>query len=453
MSRLPIRLRLALAFALAMAVMLAATGAFLYLRLASSLDETIDEELDARAGSVGALVAGGAAGLESLAAGGLDDQEERFAQVIDRQGRIVAATPIVGGRPLLAAHQVAVVIGGDTVRAERTEIPEVGGHVRLLAVPDGDLVLVVGVSLDERDESLRGFLGELLIVGPVALVLASLLGYGVATAALRPVESMRAEAAAISGADPGRRLTTPRSRDEIARLCETLNEMLDRLEAALEHERAFVADASHELRTPLALLEAELELALRRPRSPEELEAALRSAAAETDRLVRLAEDLLALARSDQGKLSLHPAPISARGVLTGVAERFALRARAEGRELVVDASAGVDVLADGPRLEQALGNLVDNALRHGRGEVRLSAVERDGSIELHVEDHGAGFPPEFLPRAFERFARADEARSGEGAGLGMAIAGVIATSHGGSAHAANRDHGGADVWISIPRP
>jgi signal transduction histidine kinase len=109
-------------------------------------------------------------------------------------------------------------------------------------------------------------------------------------------------------------------------------------------------------------------------------------------------------------------------------------------------------VNADVVRLEQALGNVLDNALRHGGGAVRLSAVEQNGSVELHVADEGSGFLAQFLPRAFERFTRADAARTGGGAGLGLAIAAVIAKAHGGSAHAANRDGEGADVWLSIPR-
>src|SRR5829696_5740173 len=134
------------------------------------------------------------------------------------------------------------------------------------------------------------------------------------------MDAMRQEADAISAAEPGRRLPLPAARNEISRLAETLNEMVGRLERALERERAFVTDASHELRTPLALLKAELELALRRPRTPEELEQALRSAAAETDRLTQLAEHLLVLARSDQGPLSLRREPIVADRLTAGVA-------------------------------------------------------------------------------------------------------------------------------------
>jgi signal transduction histidine kinase len=375
--------------------------------------------------------------------------------VLALENRVVDATTNVGGLPVIEPDERAQAARGPLL-VERRDVAGVDGTARLFAspvnTPTGDVVLVVGASLEERDEALRGLLGELFIIGPVALLLASLLGYAIGTAALRPVEAMRAEADAVSGAEPGRRLPLPRSRDEVSRLGETLNAMLGRLESALERERSFVADASHELRTPLALLKAELDVALRRPRSKEELEQALRSAATETDRLSQLAEDLLVLAHSDRGMLPLRTEPISVREVAARVAERFAHRAQAVNRTIDVDASPEIDIVADGPRLEQALGNLVDNAFRHGGGAIRLSAAERTGTVELHVVDEGAGFPPEFLPRAFERFTRADEARTRGGTGLGLAIAQVIAKAHGGSAHAVNRDGAGADVWLSIPK-
>ncbi len=292
----------------------------------------------------------------------------------------------------------------------------------------------------------------LLVVAPVALLLASLLGYGLATLALRPVESMRREAAAISAAEPGRRLPVGESRDEISRLGETLNEMLARLEAALERERGFVADAGHELRTPLALLKTELELALRRPRSEAELAAAVRSAADETDRLEQLAEDLLLLARSDRSQLALRRETVPADTLLESVAERFDRRARTAGRAIEVDSVDGLELTADRARVEQALGNLVENALGHGGGTITLDALEQNGQVELHVRDDGPGFPADFLPHAFDRFTQADGARTGAGTGLGLAIAEAIAAAHGGSAHAANRDGGGGDVWLSLPR-
>ena len=178
---------------------------------------------------------------------------------------------------------------------------------------------------------------ELLVAAPLALLLASLAGYGLAAAALRPVEAMRRRAAAVSATAPGR-LPVPPSRDEISRLATTLNEMLERLEAAFEHERRFVADASHELRTPLALLRTELEVALRRPRSADELEATLRSAAEETERLSRLAEDLLLIARADQGALPIRREHVAAEDVLaTRRARASRRRAAPSGPSIVAE--------------------------------------------------------------------------------------------------------------------
>jgi two-component system OmpR family sensor kinase len=454
MSRIPIRLRLTLAFALAMAIVLVATGAFLYFRLGSSLDETLNESLEARAAELAQL-----RGHRNFPPSGLGG-DESFVQVIDSGGIVVEATSQVGDRPVLGADELAHALERGRLSVERTEVEGIEGRARLLAVSlpvparpvELPEVLVVGTSLEERDEALGGLLSQLLVIGPVALVLASLLGYGIATAALRPVESMRAEADTISGVEPGRRLPLPRSRDEIRRLGETLNEMLARLDSALERERSFVANASHELRTPLALLKAELELALRRPRTPAELEQSLRSAAVETDRLARLAEDLLVLARSDEQQLPLQRETVRVRELLARVAERYRRRAEANDRSVDVTAPDGLHLEGDVLRLEQALGNVVDNALRHGGGAIRLSAVDQNGSVELHVVDEGSGFPPDFLPHAFERFSRSDEARTGGGAGLGLAIVAVIAEAHGGSARAVNRDGAGADVWLSLPK-
>jgi heavy metal sensor kinase len=312
------------------------------------------------------------------------------------------------------------------------------------------LVVVVGTSLKERDGALADLRSELLVGGPVALLLASLAGYFVSAAALRPVERMRARAAAISATRLSERLPVAPSGDEVSRLGETLNQMLARLETALERERIFVADASHELRTPLAHLRAEVELALDGPRSKRELEAALRSVSEEADRLSQLSEDLLLLARLDQGALPVRPATTELDELLHGVAARFESRALAAGRAIEADGG-GLRAQVDPLRLQQALGNLVENALRYGDGPIRLHAAERNGALELHVTDAGPGFPARFLPRAFERFSRAEESRSGGGAGLGLAIVAAVAQAHSGTATASNGSKGGAHVLLSIP--
>ena len=305
----------------------------------------------------------------------------------------------------------------------------------------------MALSLEDRDDTLHSLLGQLLVVGPLALLLASVGGYFLAAAALRPVEAMRREAEAVSAGEPGRRLTLPPANDELRRLSETLNQMLARLEAALERERRFVADASHELRTPLAMLRAELDLALRRERTPEELDKAVRSAAEETERLSRLAEDLLVLARAEGGELPVRREPVSAVELIDGIAERFRPRADDAGRVIETGAEDGLVLPVDRLRAEQAVGNLVDNALRHGRGRILVEARRGgDSTVELHVRDDGPGFPQGLAAHAFEPFSRGDAARTGPGAGLGLAIVDVIARAHGGSAHVE-----GADAWIELP--
>jgi signal transduction histidine kinase len=292
---------------------------------------------------------------------------------------------------------------------------------------------------EERDETLASLLGLLLVGGPLALAAATFAGWLLAGAALRPVEAMRRRAAEISADTTGERLPVPASHDEIHRLGTTLNEMLDRLDAGLLRERRFVADASHELRTPLALLKAELELALRRPRTPEEQTAALRSAAEEADRLVGLAEGLLLLATAEDA--ALRREPVAARELVARVVARFGVEAgEAEG-----------ELDADPVRLEAALGNLVENALRHGAPPVVVSARREGDRIVLAVADAGPGFPPGFLERAFDRFARADDARTEPGAGLGLAIAAAVARAHGGEATARNLSGAGAEVALVLP--
>jgi two-component system, OmpR family, sensor kinase len=452
LARLPIRLRLTLAFAVAMAVVLVAAGLFLYLRLGAALDRTIDRSLLGRADDVTALVRAAGSGLRQAPGPGLVEQEESFAQVLAPDGAVLDSTPGLRDRRLLSGPELARATR-TIVLVDRPPFPDSDDPLRLLATPvqaeGGPVVVVVGTSTEERVEALESLLRQLLLGGPIVLAVASLLGYGLAAAALRPVESMRREAEAVSATAPGRRLPLPQSDDEIVRLGATLNTMLDRLEAALARERRFVSDASHELRTPLAALRTELELALRRPRPPGELEAALRSAAEETERLSRLAEDLLVLVRADGGGLPVHRERLPAAQLLAGVRERYAAQATEAGREIEVEAD-GVELFADRLRAEQALGNLVDNALRYGHGEVQLAALRGNGGVELHVRDRGPGFPPEFLDLAFDRFTRADPSRHGPGAGLGLAIVEVIAHAHGGTAHAANRDTG-ADVWVELP--
>ena len=452
MRRVPIRVRVAAAFAAAMALVLAGTGAFVYARLGTDLSHALDQDLRLRAQDLSALVRDRRSSLGREGSSRLVERGESFAQLVGPAGAVLDATPPLGRRSLLPPAELRSALR----ESQFVDVPSVPGldePARLLATPvvlgRTRTVLVVGATRENRAEALRSLRTELLLAGPIALLLATGLGYVLAGAGLRTVEAMRRGAAEISADRPGERLPVPGTRDELERLGETLNEMLARLEAALERERGFVAEAGHELRTPLALLRAELDFALHHAESEPELREALREASAETDRLVQLAGDLLLIAGSDQGKLALRAERVSAHDLLQSVSNRFAWRAQEVGRPLEIAAEDDLSFRGDRLRLEQALGNLVENALRHGEGTVRIEARFVDGVVELHVRDQGPGLPADFLPRAFQRFSRADESRTSGGAGLGLAIVDAIANAHGGTAHASNGD--GADVWISVP--
>ena len=442
LRRIPIRWRLAAAFAVSMAALLLGLGAFVYLRVEDALRSSVDQALRAQsAESIGQREEGAILDSDARESG-------TIAQIVGPDGRVVRSDPATLPALLDPSAAAAARRG-----ALLTTVSLGDGDLnswRVLAVPDGERVLVLARPLRQTEETLHRLFGGLLVAGPIGLLLATLGGYLLAAAALRPVESMRRRASAISATTPGARLPVPPSRDEIRDLAETLNEMLARLEAALEHERRFVADASHELRTPLALLKAELELALRRPRTAEQLRAAVESAAEETDRLVLLAEDLLLIARSDQEVLGLRIEPVDLGALARSTADRFVERASSVQRRVDVEIPSRTEVSADRLRLEQALRNLVDNALGYGEGTITITARPVGDAIEIHVLDEGQGFSQEVAARAFERFARGDDARTRGGSGLGLAIVEAVAQAHGGAAGIAPSGKG-ADVWISLP--
>jgi signal transduction histidine kinase len=438
------------AFAVVMAVVLTATGAFVHQRVRSDLDAGIDSTLRARAADVAALAQQSDTGLRDArpSAGRVE-----MAQLITGSDRVLDRTAGVPQRALIRAAQVAAVRRGDRITTD--VVLGTSGSVRLLAqsvrAQDQTLVIVVGQPLAERNRALADLSGVLLLGGPCALLLASLAGYLLTGFALRPVEAMRRRAAAISASELDQRLPLPDGEDELARLGRTLNEMLARVQASVARERTLVSDASHELRTPLAILRADLELiALERP-AGSELESAVEVAIDETDRLTRLADDLLLLARADDHALALHRSRESAATLLREAGERGRRLATGGDVDISVDAEADAWVLVDRDRLGQALDNLVANAVRHAHSHVWLNTRARPGIVELHVTDDGPGFPPDFLSIAWERFARASSGRTEDGAGLGLSIVRTIAEAHDGEACAANGEGGGAQVWISLP--
>jgi signal transduction histidine kinase len=310
--------------------------------------------------------------------------------------------------------------------------------------------ITVGTTRDDSDATAASIRRQLLIGIPIALLLAAMLGYVIAGAGLRPIERMRAHASAISSQRSSTRLPLPAARDELHRLGVTLNEMLDRLDAGLMRERKFVAEASHELRTPLALLRTEIDLALAQPRSGVELEAALHSASEETERLIALANGLLDVASADSDHLSLERTAVDLGSLVSSVVERFRATVDADGRELSFTCPERVVVEADRSRLEQAVSNLIDNAVRHGSGRVEVGTHRIGDSAVVEIVDSGPGLDSNLLDRATEPFAHG---RTSAGAGLGLAIVRAIADAHGGAVTLANAEGSGRGTRVTLSLP
>jgi len=427
-----------------MLLMLASAALFVYLRLQADLDDRIDASLRARVASL----------VEpqhevSLTGVALEDPEETFVQLLSPSGEVLDVVGTLRGPALTPAEARRATT--ESITLER-ELPAVDGlarlHARSIGTADEVVVVVAGQSLVDRDDALSNVASSFVVGGAVAILLASVIGYGLATAGLAPVEAMRRRSREVSLLPGDVGLPLPAARDEIRRLGETLNEMLARLRAAFERESRFVADASHELRTPIAIIKTELEGALQGAAPGSPVHASLVVASEECDRLAQLAEDLLVIARAADGQLPVRPEPVPVRELLEGARDRFTDRAARRRRSIRVVPGPDLLLHADPLRVRQALGNLVENALRHGEGEIALLGRSSIGGVEISVSDEGPGFPPGLAERAFERFARGDRARTTEGVGLGLAIVQAIAQAHGGRATARTTAPTTVDIWL-----
>jgi signal transduction histidine kinase len=438
MRHWPIRIRLTAAFTAVMALVLLAVGSLTVAQTKESLDEAVTESLLYRLANLRSI----AAATDPSLAGGDPDTAQ---QVIASDGQVLAATPNLAGQTALSPTELDTARRGQLV-TDHSRVGNLQGPVRVAAAPvSGGRVIVAAQSLAERDATVADLRNELATGLPIVLLAAAIGAYLLAAAALRPVERMRARAAGISATDAHARLPIPAARDEIHNLGTTFNGLLQRLQNALERERQFVSDAGHELRTPLSLLTTELELALRRPRSNPELIAALRSALHETTRLSRLARDLLTVA--DTGSSAELPT-IDLDSHLQTLGERYR---QSLGDGLDIDCPAGQLVCADPDDLDRIIGNLIDNATQHGVPPITIHARRANGDgIEIRVGDHGPGFPPEFLPRAFDRFTRADAARTAGGTGLGLAIVDTLTQRNHGTVTAHNQPAGGAEIRVTL---
>ncbi len=454
---MPIRIRLAGAVAV-VTVLLVTVGGILFLRsFRHGVETSLDAGLHAQARALVHDLQANPTGVDLLGARTGFATNDAVAQVLDPSGRVLANTREAGAVTVLdpsAARRAraAPIIARASVGTEREPY-------RVLARPMGAgdrRLVVVATSLEPTEAAVARARDALLLGGALAVVGATAGAWFLAAAALRPVERMRREAADISEHDRAARLNVPSTRDEIAALGATMNQLLARLQGALTRQREFIADAGHELRTPLALLGTELELASTRERTREELADSIRHAAVATDRLQHLADELLFLARDeDRDAPAAEPVPM----IDVVAASLAAFRGRATERVVTLTPTIDGDpMLTVAPAsFRRVVDNLLDNALRYAPAGSTIEVRGRcDGAdVVLEVLDQGPGFPVDFLTDAFERFSRADDARArtNGGTGLGLAIVHAVAVSEGGTASAANRPGGGAEVVVRLPAP
>ncbi len=456
---LTLRMKLAIAYALALLVALVAFAAVTLVVVDRVQRLSLDDRLSTAVRAIGAIVEqrNGQLVLDA-------NDRAQFGRIIgtrlrgavlDRASHSVAGGFIVPDalRALAAsvtpgsARMVTVTVGGEQLRSAVIAVPLRGN-------PAG--AVVVWADLDQVVELERSLALVFATIIPLLAAFAVFAGGAVAARGLRPIDAIARLASEIEAHDLSRRLRIRAPDDELGRLARTFDRMLDRLEAAFEQQERFTSDASHELRAPLSVIRAEADLMLRRRRTPEEYERALRAIAAHADELEALTRDLLAAARADATAAVTSQGRVPVTDLTGGVVERLAPLARK--RQIAVEGPADADVAVTGSEtaLRRAFLCVVHNALKYARSRVEIVAEQHDREICLQVIDDGPGFSSAALDHATERFWREDGARvrgSDEfsGTGLGLAIASVIVRASHGSLELRNAASGGAIVAIRLP--
>lgn len=363
-------------------------------------------------------------------------------------------------RESLTASLRPLVAAPDTFRYVRIGERQYRSYVRHFSIDQQAGALFVLQSLHRQNEFLDTLTGTFWVVIPLAIALAGAGGYLLARRSLSPVVVMSAQASRISSENLYERLKVHNARDELGQLAAAFNELLDRLNQSFERQRRFVADASHELRTPVAILCGEAEVTLsQEKRTEEEYRESLRILGEEAKRLKHIVEDLFTLARADAGQHPLAPSDFYLDELAAECSKNVRTLASAKRIAVSCESSVELPIRADEALLRRMLMNLMDNAIKYTPpgGSIVLRCAAENGRYRLSLEDSGQGIPGELQSRIFERFFRADKARSrgttdGGGAGLGLTIASWIAGAHGGSLELSRSTSEGSVFTVFLPK-
>lgn len=441
------RLTTSLAAAGVVAAALVVSGVLLVVLLERSLTAAVQDSAGQRARDIAATVAQD--GIEGV--GQLGGSTERSVVQILRGDEVLASSPDIDGESALTALRPSV--GQIRTDIARVEVGEDDDHsIVALGVraPDGTpMVVVVAQTLESVEVSI-GALRSLLLAGvPLLVLLVGGVTFVLTGRSLRPVEAIRRRVAGITAEQLGQRVPVPTARDEVGRLAETMNDMLERLDSAATSQRRFVSDASHELRSPLSTVRTSMEVAQVHP-DITDWTRLTEIVLDETARMQTLVGDMLLLARSDEGGLQLRSTEVD----LDDLCEQEVQRLRRAGQHVVADIHP-VRVIGDPERLTRVLRNLTDNAARHASHTVELRLRAEEGTAVVEVIDDGPGIPTEQRERVFERFVRLDESRtrSSGGTGLGLPIVAQIVHAHRGTVSVDEGPGGGALLRVRLPLP
>src|SRR3984957_5937412 len=457
MITLPIRLRLTAWYFAVLAVVLSAFGVSAYVAMRHSIRKTVDEELQIRAEGVHQLIERTIqrGHPEDLPEGLREHKELRqggaLLQVSDEQGNWLYRSPVMSDygvpRPATIPRRATEFLGKDVPLRIWTKKVSVAGQ---------SYIIQSAFEMDDFYEALNHFALLLFISIPSLLVCAAAGGYWISTRALAPVDQITQTARTISAQNLSSRLVVPQTRDELQRLSETLNGMLDRLEAAFKKITQFTADASHELRTPVAVMRTRAELSLRKARSAEEYRDVIAEVLAELEKTSGLIEQLMFLARADSGAETLHFHPTNVTEVLREACHQGS--ALAEAKQIGFEAHINGDsmwIQGDATSLRRLFLILIDNAVKYtpANGKVEVSLQRNSGYALAQVRDTGIGIAQSDLPNVFERFYRADKARTRElgGVGLGLSIGRWITEVHAGTIEVHSSPGRGSSFQIRLP--
>lgn len=459
MTRLSIGVRLTLWYVaiFALGEFVFGLGVWLILRhsLYDLVDDSVEGQIEDLRNFLGSQKAVPLAKLREEM-GAIYDHEHAgdFLEVYDENGEAIYRSRLLQAQqPMLLPPDAVDRL---VIRTRRVN----GEHVRLafekLNVDGRVYTIASGAPADDAVETLELFRSYLLIFAPLLLLVSAGVGYWMSRKALAPVDALVRTARDVSGTSLDRRLQTLKTGDELQRLTDTLNEMLDRIESAFRKITQFTADASHELRTPVSLIRTEAELALRRSRTELEYKESLRQILQEAERTTQLIEQLLELARADSGRESLSMRPVSLPEILRSVVASWQPVAAARDVQFSSDISdLGVSVLGDHSLLRRLVDILLDNAFKYtpSPGSVCLALAVREETAVITVQDSGVGIAEQDQGKIFERFYRIDKARSREqgGVGLGLAIAEWIVLQHRGAITVESRKGEGAAFRITLP--